>query len=148
MTALTETDKMRVRFHLCYNQAVPDGDRQLLEARMNDLDSPVWASGIRARLDRCDRTLAKTEIDAQTSGVANRRTIVGDVNRTDAYFVASQMKDRQKAYLTETDNLALELGCPNYRNPGWWGNMNMRVVVGTERIPAPWAAGNLYINYG
>jgi predicted AlkP superfamily phosphohydrolase/phosphomutase len=148
MTALTETDKMRVRFHLCYNQAVPDGDRQLLESRMESLDSPVWASGVRDRLNRCDRTLLKTELDAQSSSVQSRRTIVGDVNRTDVNNTTAARKERQKAYLDETDNLALELGCPNYRNPSWWGNMNMRIVVGTERIPAPWAAGNLYLNFG
>lgn len=147
MTALTPTDKMRARFHLAYSDAVPDGDRALLEDRMDHLDSPVWAGQIRARLDRCDRTLRETESDAQDTGLASRRVILGDVNRTDVEYRSLSQRDRDKAYLAETSGLALELGVPNYRDPKWWGNMHMR-VSGAARIPAPWLAGELFVYYG
>jgi hypothetical protein len=148
MTALTVTDKQRVRFHLAYSAAVPDGDRALLEDRMENLDSPVWASQIRARLDRCDRTLAESETDAQSTGLRDRRVILGDVNRTDVSYSALTLKERAKAYLGETNQLALEIGAPNYRDPAWWGNLHMRSTIGSiPTVPAPWAAGNLYISY-
>lgn len=139
MTVLETQDKYRVRYHLAYTEAVPDGDRALLEDRMDNLDSPFYVNRIKARLDRCDRSLEESETDAQSSGVTNKRILLGDVNRTDLEYRAESWDKRKKAYVYETDQLALELGVPNYRNPEFWGNNTLHMGGRIPRIPAPTA---------
>jgi hypothetical protein len=138
MTVLEPIDKSRVRYHLAYTDAVPDGDRAILEDRMDNIADTYTVSRLRNRLDRCDRTLSESETDNQSSGIRSKYQIQGDVNRTNVEFAAEPLKARQKAYLYETDQLALELGVPNYRNPDWWGNRYMISSQGRiARIPAP-----------
>ena len=122
MPTLSFNDQERVRRHLGYtSDAVPWGDEVVLShALAKDSRSSQWLLNAIALLDRCDRTFAKTEMDAQDSGVAYRRVLVGDRNYSDVEYRAESRKQRQKAYVEETNQLGRYLGARNYSDPDNW----------------------------
>lgn len=137
MVALADFDKSRVRYHLAYSEAVPDGDRALLEDRMDNVADSYTIGQIQARLLRCDAASGETALGGQQIAPTSTRTLLGDVNRTDQLFSVEDIKTRRAAYLYETEQLSLEIGAPNYRNPESWQNLHLRMAGRIPRIPAP-----------
>jgi hypothetical protein len=117
MSSLSDEDKSTVRFHLGYNESVEYRDRALLEDRMNNIADTRTVTRIRDQIARCDRTLAKTEIDAQETAPVTNRILLGDVQRTDLMAEAEDLKTRQKNYIYECDQLARFVGAPNWNKP-------------------------------
>lgn len=118
MPPLPDPDKDRARWHLGYtSDAVPRGDSLILEDRMENVPTAGLVTRFQELLNRCDRTYAEAESDAQTDGTAYRRLITGDVNRTDIEYRPDDLRDRRKSYIYETDLLARRLGVRNYTNP-------------------------------
>lgn len=137
MSSLADTDKSRVRYHLGYNETVPFGDRALLESRMAKVADSYTVSKIVDRLDRCDRTLAETETDEQSSGIASKRLLLGDVNRTDIEYRAESLKTRWRYYYDETDALAREVGVVNWRKPEMDQYRCYSETITQPTVPAP-----------
>jgi hypothetical protein len=137
MSSLADTDKSRARYHLGYNETVPFGDRALLEVRMTKIADSYTVGKIGDRLDRCDRTLAETESDEQSSGVASKRLLLGDVNRTDIEYRTETLKTRWKVYYDETDALAREIGAMNWRKPEMDQYRCYSETIQNPTVPAP-----------
>lgn len=118
MPQLPTTDRDRVRVLLSYlSDAVPYGDQALLERALLKDYSTTAITALQTQLTRCDRALTNSEINQQVAAVAYNRVIVGDVNRTDREDRPEPYRVRRKAYIQETDRLALLVGVRNYTNP-------------------------------
>lgn len=137
MSSLAAVDKSRVRYHLAYNESVPTGDRALLELRMTRIADTYTVSKIVERLNRCDRTETESETDAQTSGIASKRLLLGDVNRTDVLYETVSLEKRYKAYLKECDAVAVALGVKNWRDPELEPCRIYSDTITDPQIPAP-----------
>lgn len=128
MPALTFPDQQKVKFHLSYSGAMPIGDVALLQERMGNIASTELVTAIVGLIARCDRVFGESEPNNQTAGIAYNRIITGDTNRADRADRPESLRTRQKAYLRETDLLALRLGVLNYTNPANSGYLHFGVV--------------------
>lgn len=137
MSSLADADKSRARYHLAYNESVPTGDRALMEVRMSRIADSFTVGKIKDRLDRCDRTEFESESDEQSSGIASKRILLGDVNRTDLLYTAATLQQQAKAYMKECDALALALGVRNWRDPELEPYRRMSETIIDPVIPAP-----------
>jgi len=137
MSSLSATDKSRARYHLAYNESVPTGDRSLMEVRMTRIADTYTVSKIVDRLNRCDRTETEAETDAQSTGISSTRILLGDVNRTDVNYQTESIEKRQKAYMRETNALALALGVRNWRDPELEPYRRLSDTIIDPVIPAP-----------
>jgi len=119
MPMLLFADEERAKNHLGYtSRAVPFGDEVILRVALNDNSRTVqWIAWAVKLLDRCDRTFDETETDAQDSGISSRRVLTGDRNYSDIEYRAPSQKERDQAYIAETDRLGRFLGATNYNNP-------------------------------
>lgn len=145
MTVLTDELKKAVRYHLAYTDAAPDEYRALLEDRMDHLQDSTWITRIQRLIWICDDALRNTINSDPGYGIQlgalpylkSKRILLGDVNRTDAEYTTDSIKQRKKWYLDSTDELAISLGVPNFRNPKFWGNLEFHMSGRIPRIPAP-----------
>lgn len=137
MSSLSALDKSRTRYHLAYNESVPTGDRALLELRMTKIADSYTVGKLVDQLARCDRTKAETETDEQSSGIASKRLLLGDVNRTDVLYETVPLEKRIKAYLRECNALATELGVRNWRDPEMDDYRKYSDTITDPVIPAP-----------
>jgi hypothetical protein len=115
--SLLPADQERVKFHLGYSEAVPDGDFALLQRRMTQPFTNEYRALLVEQIARCTRVFAQTELNRQETGVFYNRIIGGDINRNDREDRPEPRVQRLKAYITECDQLALSLGVLNFRNP-------------------------------
>lgn len=118
MPSIGLPDQEIIKFHLNYlSEATPAGDRAWLQKQLDANRTPGAINMILAQVRRVERTWNETETDEQSSGVAYRRIITGDTNRSDIEFRPEPSRARWKAYIRELDQLAMTLGVLNYRNP-------------------------------
>lgn len=105
------------QFYLGYDsESVPAGDKALLARAFARTDwTNAFITEFTAQVNRCQRTW--NEIEQASDDISYRRIIVGDVNRTDSEFRSESRRQRVRAFLYESDQLALSLGVRNYRNP-------------------------------
>jgi len=137
MSSLSDLDKSRVRYHLGYNESVPTGDRALLEHRMTRIADSFTVGKIVDKLLRCDRSLAETETDEQSSGISSKRILLGDVNRTDVLYTQEPLEKRIRAYKRDCDALARDLGVVNWNDPEMDGYRIYSDTITDPQIPAP-----------
>lgn len=137
MSSLSDLDKSRARYHLAYNESVPTGDRALMELRMTRILDSYTVGKIVDRLDRCDRTEVESETDEQGSGIASKRILLGDVNRTDVLYAAPTLQQQAKAYMKECTALAIMLGVRNWRDPELLPLRRLSETIVDPVIPAP-----------
>lgn len=128
MPSLPFPDQQKVKFHLSYSGATPIGDTALLQERMDNIPSTELVTQIQGLITRCDRVFAQSEMNQQTAGIAYNRIITGDTNRADREDRPESLRVRQKAYLAETNLLALRLGVMNYTSPSNAGYLHFGVV--------------------
>ncbi len=118
MALLSATNKERIKFHLSYtSDAVPSGDFAILNSRLDADYAAEQIDAIATMLARISRVWTNSEVNQQEAGVFYNRILTGDVNRTDREDRAEPYKLRRRAYLDETDRLALYFGVRNYTNP-------------------------------
>jgi hypothetical protein len=137
MSSLSDLDKSRVRHHLGYNESVPTGDRALLELRMTRIADSFTVGKIVDKLARCDRSLAETETDEQSSGIASKRILLGDVNRTDVLYTQERLEKRLRAYKRDCDALARDVGVRNWNDPELDDYRIYSDTITDPQIPAP-----------
>lgn len=127
MPNLSYPDQQRARHHLGYtSRAVPVGDEVILNSVFADQSKTAeWVNFASRLLLRCDRVFDKTEMDQQDSGVAYRRNLTGDRNYTDIEYRSESRRQREKAYVDETNRLARFLGVTNYSDPDNWQYLNV-----------------------
>lgn len=135
MSALSELDKSRCRFHLGYGAGVPAGDRARLEEAMNLLQDDHELKRIKEILSRCDRAFEATELLGDTSRFDSKELYTGDINRSVLRETTRDSRAWWENYLKETDLLAAHpLWVPNYRQEG---NLRYRFArIGAEFIMA------------
>jgi len=130
MPMLLFADQERAKNHLGYtSRAVPLGDGVIFRAALYDNDRTVeWIAWAVKLLNRCDRTFDESETDAQDSGIASRRVLTGDRNYSDIEYRPPSQKERDRAYIAETDRLARFLGATNYNNPDNYQFLNVSAM--------------------
>lgn len=130
MPNLSFAQQQNVRHHLGYtSRAVPTGDEVILNKALEDnTRTAEWVLFGGRLLQRCDRTFEKTEMDQQDSGVAYRRVLVGDRNYSDIEYRAEPRRQREQAYVAETNRLARFLGVTNYTDPNNWQYLNVSAI--------------------
>lgn len=126
MPTLSNGEQELVKFHLGYtSDAVPYGDQLLLNKVLADNNKTAeWTGYASNLLLRVVRTFEKTELDKQDTGIAYKRSLIGDRNYSDVEERAVPKRERDKAYIQETDHLARYMGVRNYNNPENWQYLN------------------------
>ena len=113
MSSLTDTQQEKILFHLSITPAIYDGDRLIIDYRLNLLYSEEILRYVRTAIESCDRAwFAILELTT----VSKQQLVTGDVNRSITDFEASRKVARRR-YEMITDELAGKLGLPNYNNP-------------------------------
>lgn len=126
MPQLVTADVETIKNLLGYQSpAVPVGYRTLLQKSLvleRTAQDILW---IKKLLVRCNKTFDESESDAQDSGVAYRRVITGDTNRSDIEYRSASQKERDKAFVKETDILSRHMGIKNFSNPNNFHLLNL-----------------------
>jgi hypothetical protein len=129
MPNLSTLQIAKLRKHLGYNsRAVPIGYQTLFKKAIELPREQDQIDALQELIERCDRVFEQTEITKQGDGVASRRLLTGDVNRTDIEYRPENWRTRKRAYVYETDQLGAELGVTNFRSPANKDLMNFDVA--------------------
>lgn len=126
MPTLPNASQELAKFHLGYtSDAVPYGDFTLLNNVLADDNKTVeWVTQAGLLLQRIVRVFDATEIYKGDTDIAYKRNLTGDRNYSDVEERGLPVKDREKAYIRETDRLARHFGVRNYNNPENWQYLN------------------------
>lgn len=118
MPQLVTADVEDIKNLLGYQSpAVPVGYQTLLNKSLVLERTTQDITWIKKLITRCKKTFDESESDAQDSGVAYRRVITGDTNRSDIEYRSTSERDRRKSFIFETDTLARHMGIQNFSNP-------------------------------
>lgn len=121
MVAITGQDKERVFFHLGMpsRAGVPAGDVAEVEQALNEIPSDYVKGQVLSTLDICDLLFeARNPINTQARFTL-REIYAGDINRSVVRDIIDDIGDWERLYVKWTDELALQLSVPNYRNEGY-----------------------------
>jgi len=116
---LSDLDKQRTAYHLGYDKdyAIANGILKCFNQSCDRIYSnhAYWGSnGIKYWLDRCDRTLALTDV-TRNDPYSFRQQIIGDVNRTTLQTESRDLELWWEFYLMQTDQLAYKLNVYNLK---------------------------------
>lgn len=113
---LTSEQQAKVRFHLAYNASTPQDVQLLLTTAMDGVLDAWTNAKLGELIVLCDDALALTTLEAGTAATELATSITGDIARTTALQARDPYNRRLRAYINQTNFLAVTLGVPNYRS--------------------------------